>query len=152
MLVNYYLKKYCHYPPLSVSWLLCWGSDSTLGPAVSGPKRKPSDILSYTRSDTNHTYLSLTLTHQHANTRIFFLARTSQNYSSFGDCYNFWNGSLRFPNWFEFVILFIFFFLFFFFSNCEPFHIASLLQKSTCFLEIQIVIDKTNITYMNLNV
>lgn len=39
-----------------------------------------------------------------------------------------------------------------FFPNCEPFHIASLLQKSTCFLEIQIVIDKTNITYMNLNV
>lgn len=55
---------------------------------------------------------------------------------------------INFRNYFKFVILLSFFL----FSNCEPFHIASLLQKSTCFLEIQIVIDKTNITYMNLNV
>lgn len=52
----------------------------------------------------------------------------------------------RFSKLLKFVILLSFF------SNCEPFHIASLLQKSTCFLEIQIVIAKTNITYMNSNV
>lgn len=94
-----------------------------------------------------HTYPSFTLTGKHTHTFSFFPEQARITallviVIIFGMVH-------KFSKFFKICSIFNFFF---FFPNCEPFHIASLLQKSTCFLEIQIVIDKTNITYMNLNV
>lgn len=104
-----------------------------------------SNSLSCTQSI--HEYPLLTQAHKQAHTHISFFPEQARITALlviviiFGMVH-------KFSRFLKFVI----FSSFFLPPNCEPFHIASLLQKSTCFLEIQIVINKTNITYMNLNV
>lgn len=86
-------RGYRHVLPMFLqTTLLTEGRDSTqyLQQWLWRTQLHTEQVLVYTK----HSHTCTTHSGSHASSHsCFFLSRTSQNYSSFSDCYNFWNGS-----------------------------------------------------------